>query len=302
MMRLATLLNPEFLIPDLTGCGKVEAINQLLEKISDHDPTIDTDEVMKKVLEREMIEDTSYAHNFAFPHARTEAVSKMYLAMGVSHRGVEKCHDGSQLEVVCLLLTPSNISRLYLQTLSALANFARSKENINQLKEARTPYEMLDVIWQSGVMVNREITVADLMRYNPITIAESLSLRQAANDLFRYRLSALPVVDDAGKLIGQISDRDLLTAALPDYKSLATAPDHDLPEEPFEELLKKADKIPISQIFQVDHEIVTPTDNIVTVAAAMIKSDLRRVFVVDADNKPIGVLHRKDIVNMILRG
>ncbi len=302
MMRLATLLNPEFLIPELTGCGKVEAIDQLLGKIASHDPTIDTDEVMKKVLEREMIEDTSYGHRFAFPHARTEAVSKMYLAIGVSHTCAENCRDGTPLEVVCLLLTPSNISRLYLQTLSALANFARSEENINKLKEARTPYEMLDVIWQSGVMVNKVITVADLMRHNPVTIAENLSLRQAANDLFRHRLSALPVVDSSGKLIGQISDRDLLTAALPDYKALTSAPDYDLPEEPFEELLKKADKIEISQIFQIDHEIVTPTDSIVPVAAAMIKGDLRRMFVVDEDNKPIGVLHRKDIVNMILRG
>jgi CBS domain-containing protein/mannitol/fructose-specific phosphotransferase system IIA component (Ntr-type) len=302
MMRLATLLNPEFLVPDLTGCGKVEAIDQLLEKIIVHDPSIDTNEVMKKVLEREMIEDTSYGHSFAFPHARTDAVSKMYLAMGVSRTGVENCRDGTPLEVVCLLLTPSNISRLYLQTLSALANFARSAENISKLKEANTPYEMLDVIWQSGVMVNRKITVADLMRHNPVMISENQSLRQAANDLFRHRLSALPVIDESGKLIGQISDSDLLTAALPDYKALATTPDFDLPEEPFEELLKKADKIEISQIFQDDHEIVLPTDNIVPVSAVMIKNDLRRLYVVDEDNKPIGVLHRKDIVNMILRG
>jgi len=302
MMRLATLLNPDYLEPNLIGCGKIEAIDQLLGKIAEHDRTIDTDEVMKKILEREMIENTSYGHSFAFPHARTDAVSKMYLAMGVSHRGVESCRDGTVLEVVCLLLTPSNISRMYLQTLSALANFAREEENITKLKEARTPYEMLDVIWQSGVMVNREITVADLMRHNPVTISEGQSLRQAANVLFRNRLSALPVVDDHGKLIGQISDRDLLTAALPDYKALATTPDFELPEEPFEELLKKADKIEISQIFQDDHIYAAPNDNIVPVSAIMVKDDLLRVYVVDDETKPIGVLHRKDIVNMILRG
>jgi len=302
MMRLATLLNPDYLVPDLSGCGKIEAVDQLLGKIATHDPAIDTDEVMKKILEREMIENTSYGHCFAFPHARTDAVSKMYLAMGVSHGGVESCRDGTPLEVVCLLLTPSSISRMYLQTLSALANFARSEENIAKLKEAHTPYEMLDVIWQSGVMVNREITVADLMRHNPITISECQSLRQAANVLFRHRLSALPVVDDHGKLIGQISDRDLLTAALPDYKSLATTPDFELPEEPFEELLKKADQIEISQIFQDDHITVAPNDNIVPVSAVMVKDDLRRVYVVDEGAGPVGVLHRKDIVNMILRG
>lgn len=302
MMRLATLLDPELLEPNLSGCTKMEAVDHLLSLIARKDNSINIEEVRSKILEREGIEDTSYGHGFAFPHARTDAVSKMYLALGVSPEGVERCKDGSHLEVVCLLLTPSNISKLYLQTLSALASFAREIGNLDKLKGARSSYEILDIIWQSGVMVQKKITVGDLMRFDPVVAHEKQSLKEIANMLFRHRLSGLPVVDSKNVLLGHVTDRDLLTAALPEYTTYISCPECDLPGEPFEELLKRADQIAVEQLYQVDHETVRADEDIVRVSARMISGDLRRVYVVEDGGKLVGVLHRKEIVNMILRG
>ena len=302
MMRLATLLSPQYLLPDLVASDKTGAVEELLQLIAKQDPGIEIDIIREKILERESIENTSYGRGFAFPHARTDAVSKMYLALGVSKKGLEPCRDGSPLKVVCLLLTPANISKLYLQTLSALATFARTEGNIDRLAAAKTPAEMIDVIWQSGVMVNKEITVGDLMRHDPVAVTEKETLRDVANIMFRYRLSGLPVISSEGKLLGQITDMDLLTAALPDYKSLLASPEYKLPVEPFEELLRRADSIDVSQLYQDNHETAHPDDGIVRVAARMIAGNLRRVFVVDDDERLMGALHRKDIVNMILRG
>lgn len=302
MMRLATLLSPDYLIAGLSGASKLEATDELLRLIAAHDPGIDVKLVWEKILERESIEDTSYGRGFAFPHARTDAVSKMHLALGVSKTGLEACRDGSPLKVVCLLLTPSSISKLYLQTLSALASFARGGGNIERLAKCDTPAEMLDVIWESGVMVNKEITVSDLMRHDPVAVTETETLRDVANLMFRYRLSGLPVVDADGRLLGHVTDRDLLTAALPDYKALVSNHEYQLPVEPFEELLGRADSIDVSQIFQEDFETVHPDASIVRAAARMVSQDSRRMYVVDDDNRLLGVLHRKDIVNMILRG
>lgn len=302
MMRLATLLSPKLLSPNLTGCDKMEAVRKLLDMIAAEDKSINTERIWEKIVEREEIEDTSYGRGFAFPHARTDEVRKMYLAIGVSAGGLDACKDGSQLDVVCLLLTPSSISKLYLQTVSALANFARTEPNLKLLKEATTPAEMMDVFWNSGVMVNKEITVGDLMRYDPVVVRENQTLREIANMMFRHRLSALPVVDSNGYLLGFVSDRDLLTAALPDYKALASSPDYELPVEPFEELLRRADQIDVSQFYQMDCETVHPDSDIVRTSARMLEKHLRRIYVVDDSNKLVGSLHRKDIVNMILRG
>lgn len=303
MIRLATILETENLVSNMSGANKIEIVDELLKVIARHEPDLDVAQVWEKILEREGIEDTSYGRGFAFPHARTDAVTKMHLAIGISKTGVkEPCRDGSKLHVFCLLLTPSNISKMYLQTLSALAMLARGEGNLEALCASETSEEILEVIWNSGVLVNREITVNDLMRHDPIYAKESYTLRDVANQLFRHRLSALPVVSDDKELLGHVTDRDLLTAALPDFRALAADAEFTPPEEPFEELLKRADTIDVSQLFQEDHVTVQPEQTIVRVSALMIANDLRRVYVVNAQNRLVGVLHRKDIVNMILRG
>ncbi|MCK4450997.1 MAG: CBS domain-containing protein, partial [Anaerolineae bacterium] len=76
---------------------------------------------------------------------------------------------------------------------------------------------------------------------------------------------------------------------------------YSLDVEPFEELLKREDKIKVSQLFRDEYEVTTPETRIVEVAAMMIFKDVRRVFVTSEDNL-VGVLLRKDIVNMIIRG
>jgi CBS domain-containing protein len=54
-------------------------------------------------------------------------------------------------------------------------------------------------------------------------------------------------------------------------------------------------------LYRDDYEVTTPETRIVEVAAMMIFKDVRRVFVV-SDGTLVGVLLRKDIVNMVIRG
>ena len=53
----------------------------------------------------------------------------------------------------------------------------------------------------------------DIMVMNVMTVGPEASVRQAANILFKNRISALPVVDEHGKLIGIISEGDLARRA-----------------------------------------------------------------------------------------
>ncbi|MBF2014345.1 MAG: CBS domain-containing protein [Richelia sp. RM2_1_2] len=53
-------------------------------------------------------------------------------------------------------------------------------------------------------------TVAEVMTPNPITVKVETPLREAIKILAEKRISGLPVVDDAGQLIGIISETDLM--------------------------------------------------------------------------------------------
>jgi acetoin utilization protein AcuB len=58
-------------------------------------------------------------------------------------------------------------------------------------------------------------TARDLMSTNPITIGIDASLREAARLLYTLDFRHLPVIDERGKLVGMLSDRDLHEFSVP---------------------------------------------------------------------------------------
>ncbi len=53
-------------------------------------------------------------------------------------------------------------------------------------------------------------SIAEVMTREPITVKAETPLREAIKILAEKRISGLPVVDDAGNLIGIISETDLM--------------------------------------------------------------------------------------------
>jgi len=301
-MKLANLLMERRVKMDLLARSKDEAVIELLELITSEGISLDLVAILHSIREREDVESTSYGRGFAFPHARTDAVREMYILLGVSRKGLEeKTADNVPVHVICLLLTPSTIAKLYLQTLSGLAAFARTEGTLEKVLAAATKADLIKLIGDAGVTVDKELMVKDVMRHNVAKVTPDDTLKEVANRMFRFRLSALAVVDENDRLLGVIDDRDLIKAALPDYKALISNLNYSIDVEPFEELLKQEDKIKVAQLYGRDYEVVSPETKIIEVAAMMIFKDIRRVFVTDQD-KLVGVLLRKDIVNMVIRG
>ncbi len=301
-MKLANLLMERRINMDLKGRTKDDAVRELLAMIGDEGISFDSDEVLRCIREREEVENTSYGHGFAFPHARTNAVKELYIVVGISRQGLEdKTADGIPVYVVCLLLTPSTIAKLYLQTLSGMATFARTEGILDKIRVLTHKADFIKLIAEANVTVDKELMVKDVMRHQVAAVTPDDTLKEVANRMFRHRLSALAVLDESNRLLGVINDRDLIKAALPDYKALISNLNYSIDIEPFEELLKKEDKIKVSQLYREDFEVTSPETRIVEVAAMMIFKDIRRVFVVN-EGLLVGVLLRKDIVNMIIRG
>ncbi len=301
-MNLANLIMERRISINMRSRTKDEAVIELLDLIKNEGVQLDFDSILKSVREREEIENTSYGHGFAFPHARTDAVNELYILIGLSKEGLEgKTVDGKPSHVICLLLTPSTIAKLYLQMLSGLAAFGRVEGTLEKVLAVTRPADLIKLVSDADLQVDKELMVKDVMRHKVACVTPDNTLKDVANEMFRFRLSALAVVDKSNKLLGIIDDRDLIKAALPDYKSLISNLNYSMDVEPFEELLKQEDKIKVSQLYRSDYEVTTPDTRIVEVAAMMIFKDVRRVFVTEDDNL-VGVLLRKDIVSMVIRG
>ena len=100
-MRLGNMLKDEYVINDLSAKTKNEAIDELLDLLSKNNPRVNISVIKDLIFEREEIENTSYGHGFAFPHARTDAVKEMYILLGI-HPGDKFAVEIFYIGIYCI--------------------------------------------------------------------------------------------------------------------------------------------------------------------------------------------------------
>ena len=124
-----------------------------------------------------------------------------------------------------------------------------------------------------------------------ITVTPETHCKDAAALLVRHRISALPVVDGAGRLVGLVSEADLLPLeARPDPRSQATP----LPPR-VEPVPRRVDEVMTPDVYTVDED----TD-LGIVAQRMLEANVKRFPVMHGD-RVAGIVSRHDLVRVIAR-
>jgi CBS domain-containing protein len=301
-MNLSRIFDAELIRIKMDVKSKDEAIDQLVDLFCTKNPDKSKEMILQAVREREKLGNTSLGRGVAFPHARTDDVTGLHAAIGIIPQGiVADTPDKKPLHAIFLLLTPSNISKNYLQTLSGLASFARRPETLPRLLQAQSADEIIEIIEKSKIEVKKIITVGDVMTRDPVTITPDKTLKDVANIFFEKKVRCVPVVDHDGKLVGEITSTELLKFALPNYKSFI-ANIANIPQiESFEELLHKEHAAKISNFMKKDPVEIDRDAPIIEAAALMLFKKAEMVAVMDS-GKLVGVITKTDIVSKIVRG
>jgi len=124
-----------------------------------------------------------------------------------------------------------------------------------------------------------------------ITVTPSTGIKTAAELLVEHGISALPVVDSAGQLVGIVSEADLIyIEARPDPRSQATP------------LGPTAGSTPrhVAEVMTRDVVVVTTQSEVAEAAKTMMSSDVKRVPVMSG-RRVVGIVSRRDLVKVIAR-
>jgi len=151
------------------------------------------------------------------------------------------------------------------------------------------------------------VKVKELMTTNVITFEPRDKLHHVAETLRENRISGAPVIDAQRRVIGVISEADIM-------KLTATVPFPDIdPLNPFpvfslSAYMKRVKKIPeeIDTLFEGEVQdvmskkpvTISPEDSISDAARIMHKNDFNRIPVVDAEGKLVGLIARDDIIGV----
>jgi len=142
----------------------------------------------------------------------------------------------------------------------------------------------------------REPVVAAVMTADVTTIDPDTPFKNIAELLNTTGFSAVPVVDDAGRVLGVVSESDLL--AKEEYRG-GTAPPPSLFDRGHRR--RKAWGLVASDLMSKPVISVSPDTPVNRAARTLARSDIRRLFVVDASDRLVGVVARHDLLKVFLR-
>ncbi len=119
----------------------------------------------------------------------------------------------------------------------------------------------------------------DIMAKNPRCVTLRATVREAARLMKSEDVGAIPVIDDEGsrKLVGMITDRDIAIRVVADAKDATACR--------VEEVMTKSSLV-----------VARSGDSVESVMAVMGKEQVRRIPIVDENQKVIGVVSQADVV------
>ena len=292
-MNLADLVAPERVVipleaPALPGAAWALAENLIAAGVVD-----DADKLRRRV-EEERGEDIVALGDRAFlTHYRTDAVRDLVVAIGTSpnpiHRDLGEAEQ-QQARIVLTIVAPPRLAARYLQVLGAFARLLANPTVVEALLAAPTPQALAAVPALRDYELPPQLTVRDLMAERPRTCAPDTPLREAARDMVRAGLTALPVVDRGGLLVGMLSQRELMRHLLSNYLQSAA---------PRREPARAAARRTVRDVMTRQVLCVSPEQPLAEVASVMTNRDLDAVPVV-REGRLVGFLTRGDIVRNLI--
>jgi CBS domain-containing protein len=138
----------------------------------------------------------------------------------------------------------------------------------------------------------RIVRAKDIMSRPVHTVAQDAPVETAAELMTTHQVTALPVVDRRGGLVGMVSEGDLLW--------------HRVPSDPTAHVrrLPATDPGPrpkvVEEVMAWEPYTVRPETDVAEIAESMLQHDVRSVPVVE-DGAVVGIVSRRDILRTMVR-
>jgi CBS-domain-containing membrane protein len=139
-------------------------------------------------------------------------------------------------------------------------------------------------------------TVKDVMSTHVIAVRQSAPYKELAATLREQRVSAFPVIDDDNKVIGVVSEADLLTKEALDVSlrgglsGLARQRDRS-----------KANAVTAAGLMTTPPVTIGPDEPVTDAARLMYSRRVKRLPVVSDDGRLIGIVSRSDVLSVFDR-
>jgi CBS domain-containing protein len=139
-------------------------------------------------------------------------------------------------------------------------------------------------------------TVKDVMTTHVVAVRENASFKEMASRLREQRVSAFPVLDEENKVVGVVSEADLLTKEALEFGAPGWVSGMLHHREQ-----AKAAATTAADLMTKPPVTISPNDLVSQAARLMYARKVKRLPVVDDDGRLVGIVSRADVLSVYSR-
>ena len=295
-MRLTELLRADRVVIPLEQRSLSAAIWTLVERLGATGVIGDPEALRARIAEgrgEDLVVQTGRAF---IAHYRTETAQELGIAIGVAPEPIARdVDDGDARDqsarLLVVLLAPPRMAGRYLQALGAFSRVLSRPVVVDHILAAQTGDEVLRLHMLHEVELAPQLSVREIMTESPRSTRADTLLRDAARDMVRSGIGALPVIEGDGLLVGMLSERELMRHMLSLASINGSIP---RPQSGMERARRTVRDVMTRQVL-----CVSPDQPLAEVASLMTNKDVDRVPVVQ-EGRLVGFLTRSDIVRKLI--
>lgn len=144
--RLSQLLDPARINLQVQATKRTAALNEVARLLATNPEVTNFDGFYNELLARERLDTTYLGNEIALPHARTEHVKSIVLAVGRSTAGIHFENCNQTVRLMFVLGTPKSNPTDYLMVVSSLCKIFKDAPNREALMAAATPEDFVRVL------------------------------------------------------------------------------------------------------------------------------------------------------------
>jgi len=250
--------------------------------------------------ERDKLGYTVSKNGFSIPHGRIEGFNDVILSIVKLKNPVKM--NGQDVHFFFVLLTSKSGANLYLKTLAAIAKLIQVYGD--EIKELKYTKDFIRFIDEKSIKLSEPVRVSEIMKKDPVTIKPEMTIREVVDIMKKTNIQFFPVVDDENTYLGKIDLIDILHIAYPEYILMINVLSFLTNFRAYEEFENKEKSFFIKDLFipkEKENKTIYEDATIIELGFLIVKNRWHHVTVIDRNNKVVGVISDKDMVNKILR-
>jgi PTS system nitrogen regulatory IIA component len=146
-MQILDFLSVDCIKLAVESKNKKDAIKELVEVLFKSGKVKDKKKMIQTLMEREELGSTGIGQGIAIPHGKSDTVSDLAAAFGVSTEGVTfDSLDGEPVNIFFLLVAPEGAAGAHLKALARISSLLKDKYFRKSLLAAQSAEEVIKII------------------------------------------------------------------------------------------------------------------------------------------------------------